>query len=154
MSANPQSVVRGGPEPVHVDGEAEAAIEPGQLLDYGTDAESFVTHGVDGVAAQPHFAETKEWGGDLESSTDSYDDAYASGDYIRTKVCQRGTRVQVQVAAGESVSVGDYLVSNGDGNLRVAALTGTSPDDDGAVIARAREAGSETTSFHINAEIC
>jgi hypothetical protein len=47
------------------------------------------------------------------------DDAYAAGDPVQVMIARTGDRVNAILADGETAVIGNWLVSNGDGTLRV-----------------------------------
>jgi len=53
-----------------------------------------------------------------DNVTAGIDDDYADEDVVLVNVPGKGSKVQVRVANGESIAIGDYLVSNGDGDFK------------------------------------
>lgn len=131
--------------------EADEAVTPGHLVEYDDDVSLGIKHSTAGGPCAVRVALTKEWGGDAEDDTDPIDDAYADGDAMRVAVLQAGARYRALIKASENITPGDFLVSAGDGTL--AQLDGTSPEDAGAVVGVAREAGNETTDFRLEVEV-
>lgn len=134
------------------DGEVDSGsggVTPGYLVEnYGnTDYDVHATAG--GSRPEARFArKAGEIGDDIT-------DAYAAGDWIKVALCERGVKVHAFLAAGENVSEGELLSSNGDGALR-SAEDGTSPDGEDAAVARAAEAldnGSGTTEVRLDVEV-
>lgn len=85
---------------------------------------------------------TAQGGGNLHFATEytpsgrTIDDDYASGDQVIFKTFQPGASVYALVpAAAAAITEGDFLVSNGDGTLRLQTATST-----GVQIAQALEA--------------
>lgn len=88
-------------------------IYPGMLLERTYSSGSKVkAHSNAGQNAQPLFAiEDALQGNDI-------DDAYSSGALVRCEYFRSGDEVNAILADGESVTVGDFLESNGAGYLR------------------------------------
>lgn len=134
------------------DGEVDSGsggVTPGDLVAYYGNADYDVHAAAGGSRPAPRFArKAGEIGGTI-------DDAYAAGDHVKVAYCNGGVRVNARLAAGETVSEGELLSSNGDGSLR-SAEDGTSPDGEDAAVARATEAvdnGAGTTPVRIVAEV-
>lgn len=107
-----------------------AAITPGELLEY-SGADAIQPHSTAAGAALALFAvENDVRGKDL-------DEDYASGQTVQMIVASPGVRIYPLLADGEDASVGSYLVSNGDGALRVFV---PASDSIGAIVAQAVEA--------------
>lgn len=90
---------------------AAAAITPGFLVER-TSAGTIQAHSSAGQNAAKSFA--------LEDALqgDALDDAYATSDRVQFGVFQRGAEVNALLANGETVVIGDFVESNGDGYLR------------------------------------
>lgn len=134
--------------------EADESITPGHIVEYDSgdsDIGLGIKHSTSGGAGAVRVALTKAWGGDAEDSTDPIDDAYSDGDAMRVAVLPEGARWRALIAAGENISVGDFLVSAGDGTLQ--QRDSTSPEDAGAIFGVAREAGNETADFRLEVEV-
>lgn len=124
-------------------------ITPGYLVEkYGNS--DYDVHATAGEAApEPRFA--RKFG----ELGDEITDDYAAGDHIKVALCPRGVKVYAFLAAGEAVSEGELLSSNGDGSLR-SATDGTSPDTEAAAVGRAAEAvdnSSGTTEVRVEVEV-
>ena len=94
-----------------------AVITPGALLEL-TSAGLVKAHSDAGGVALPMFALEDELQGK------EINDNYAANDKIQVWVAVRGEIVFANIADNEDVSIGDYLVSAGDGTLRVAGSSG------------------------------
>jgi hypothetical protein len=91
---------------------ANAAITPGMLVELMS-TNKVRAHATDGGNVLPMFAiEDALQGKDI-------DDAYVAGDQVRCWIPQRGDEVYAILADDESASIGSFLVSHGDGTLRV-----------------------------------
>jgi hypothetical protein len=103
---------------------AAAALSPGHILEK-TSAGTCQKHSLEGGAAERMFAEIDA----LQGNTLS--DAYATGGLVAINLEQRGNDTQAFLKAGESVSIGDILISGGDGTLiaEVSASSGTTDND-------------------------
>lgn len=104
---------------------AAEAISPGHLIEENSDGE-YKKHDSSGGAAMRLVAEIDA----LQGNT--LEDDYAADDLVSANVELPGNEVQMFLAAGENVSIGDDLESAGDGTLQ--AYTS------GEKIAKAREA--------------
>lgn len=102
--------------------DAGGAITPGHLVQLDSDGDVTVNSSA-GVACQKAFALEDE----LQGKTIS--DAYASGDKVQVWNCVPGEEVYALLADGENAAIGDKLVSNGDGQLKVMTA-----DSSGAVV--------------------
>jgi len=89
---------------------AAAAINPGNIVEK-TSAGKVQKHSTEGGYAQVAVAVEDA----LQGKTVS--DAYASGARVTYHILQRGTRFMALLKAGENVSIGDALVSDGAGRL-------------------------------------
>ena len=102
---------------------AAAAITPGHLV-VRNSSDEFAVHA---DAAGPHgsaFAVEDE----LQGSTIT--DDYATGDRVQVNYQQKGNEVMARLSpdlAGTPVVIGDFLESNGDGDLRLISGTNEQP---------------------------
>lgn len=111
---------------------AAGAITPGMLVARAAGGK-VQAHAAEAGIAQPAFAiEYGFTGGGI-------DDAYAADDQVVFKVYTPGSGVYALLAAGEDAAENAYLVSNGDGTLKVLAAA-----EGGTVIAQAIEAVDNT----------
>lgn len=125
---------------------AYAAITPGNLIEiYSTDG--YVRkHSTEGGNAIPMFAlEDELQGKDI-------DDDYAAGDKVQCWIPGRGDQVYALLEDGETIVIGDWLMSNGSGRLQKVDAETLSAAEAISVIAQALEAldlsgssGTETT---------
>lgn len=104
---------------------AGAAINPGEWLDLNASG-NVILHGTAGGAMTGLVA--------LEDSLqgNGLTDAYASGDQVQCWIPGAGDQVYTILADGENVAIGDYLESDGNGQLRALAS--------GVAVAQALEA--------------
>jgi len=127
MSVN--KIIRGGNAHYEqLDGEADEALTPGELVEGES---SFAAHATDGGPASAEFVRARKGLGD------TIQDDVPSGEYCRVAQCAPGVKVYGFLAAGESVTEGDFLVSNGDGSLRAYDAAGG--DTPGMVVGKATE---------------
>lgn len=110
------------------------AITPGALLELTSD-DLVQAHSEDGGLVLPMFALEDELQGK------EINDNYVANDKIQVWVAVRGEIVNALIAEDEVVTVGDFLVSNGDGTLRVLGST-----DTGTIVGQAVEALDMTDS--------
>lgn len=91
--------------------KAAAAITPGMLIELAS-ATTVQAHSSAGQNALPIFA--------LENALEGegISDAYAADDQVQCWIPGRGDQVNAILADGESVSVGDFLESDGNGRLQ------------------------------------
>lgn len=89
---------------------AVAAITPGHLIEI-TSAGKFQKHSTEGGYAARIFAEISA----LEGETTA--NSYAADDLVSANIEMPGNDVQAFLQAGENVSIGDKLISAGDGTL-------------------------------------
>lgn len=106
---------------------AAAAITPGMLVELTSDGE-VQAHSSAAGAAEKMFATEDQFQGKTIA------DAYAADDLVQCWFPQRGDVVYALLANGEDASIGDKLVSDGNGAL---AVVGSGEDN---VIAVALEA--------------
>lgn len=92
---------------------ADANIVPGHLLEL-TSAGKVDSHSNDEGRALPMFACEDELQGK------AIDDKYAADAPVQVWIPYRGDIVNAILAVNENVAIGDYLVSNGNGELRKA----------------------------------
>jgi len=109
------------------------ALTPGMLLEI-TSADLVQAHSTDGGTALPMFALEDELQGK------EIDDNFAVSAKIQVWVAVRGEMVYALIADSETVEIGDWLVSAGNGKLRVAE------SDDNSIVGVAVEAIDMTDS--------
>ena len=91
--------------------KAHAAITPGHLIVLNSDNEVAVHTSADG-AVLPMFAiEDELQGNDIAT-------AYSTGDKVQVWIATRGDIVNAILLDGETVVIGDFLVSAGNGELK------------------------------------
>ena len=117
---------------------AEDGIYPGMLLKLDSNGK-FAIHDDAGGRAEALFAEEDA----LQGKT--VDDAYSAGDTVTAILPGLGSEVRALIADGNDVSIGDRLVSNGDGRLKPLSNL-DSPGADVFVIGVATEACDLTGS--------
>lgn len=94
------------------EGLASGAVSPGMLLEQtSATAMTVKAHATEGGYAERLFA--------VEDALQGHtiDDDYSSGDLVQFHVVEPGAVVQVLVAGGSNVSIGELLISDGDGAL-------------------------------------
>lgn len=97
--------------------EALAAITPGHLIERA--AGGVQVHSTGGAGGNPHFALEYSYTGR------GIDDAYADGDQVVFKTFYPGASVYALLEDGNNVSVGDFLISEGNGLLSLQAADST-----------------------------
>lgn len=120
---------------------ASGAITPGQLIEQNA-ATTYRCHaGADAVAATSFAVED-----DLQGKEIGED--YVTGSKVFFKIFRRGDKVFAMLENGQNISINDFLVSNGNGNLKVDASPVGAP-----VVARALEAVDLSDSQDVDARI-
>lgn len=128
----PETILLKG-DPIYNEKEAGGAITPGHLLEFS--GSNVVVHATAGGKAAARFARENDIGGD------DIDHAYASGEVVLYMECPPGTEVLALLADGENASVGSYLESAANGELRVVdADTSAGTIVVGSIIAQAIQA--------------
>jgi len=126
---------------------AAGAITPGHLVKV-TSSDAFIVHPTVGGAVIPIFALEDELQGKVIT------DAYASTDRVQANICQRGDEVNAILATSQTIIIGDYLESAGDGTLAKAQAQGSVSDGESypnRIVATATEAVTTTGAV---ARIC
>jgi len=124
---------------------ASGAVSPGFLLAL-TAAGAVIAHNVEGGIGERLFA--------LEDALqgNGLDTDYADGDLVPYLIANPGDEVYAFVKAGENISIGDQLVSAGDGTLISSASVGSGVTVD-QVIGVAVEAVDLQASGSVNTRI-
>lgn len=89
-----------------------SAITPGQLIEVTSSGEVQEHSTAAGTEAQRAFARVEDYAGG------SIDDDYAVGDNVPYYICKPGDRVYGWLATGNDISTGDFLESDGNGDLQ------------------------------------
>ncbi len=92
--------------------EAAGAITPGHLIERDGSG-TVVVHNSADANAHRLFAIENDIGGD------DLNHPYVTGEIVRFAAMRSGDEVNALLANGENASVGDYLTSNGNGELKV-----------------------------------
>lgn len=108
---------------------AHAAITPGHLVQLNSDGE-VQAHAVSGGNAETAFAVED----DLQGN--GIGDAYGVGKLVQYEVLTRGSVVNALIVNGANVAKGNFLVSNGDGTLKVLVAQVDSAADVETIITR------------------
>lgn len=90
---------------------AYAAITPGMLVKINSDGKVLLHSTVGGIVAPIMFALEDELQGK------EIDDDYVAGDQVQCWIPYRGDQVYAILNDGQSVVIGDFLVSSGEGFL-------------------------------------
>ena len=114
---------------------AAAAVTPGDLLEI-TSSKKVQPHSTAGGAAQGKMVALETIHADGQG-TDQININYASGDTVYYAMAQPGDVYYMWLAGSENVSEGDYLESDGNGDLQ--AVTPGTDDTAGSLIAVAEE---------------
>ena len=96
---------------INVEYEANAELYPGHLIELISNGK-VRKHGTSGGSVLPMFALEDELQGK------GIDDTYAANAPVQCWIPTRGDEVYAKLAYGQSVTVGAFLVSNGDGTLK------------------------------------
>lgn len=116
---------------------AAATITPGMLIEL-TSADKVQAHSVSGGPVTPPMFALED-----ELQGNGITDNYVADNVVQIWVAGRGDQVYALLADGENASIGEKLVSNGDGYLKCAS--GDSGTDE-AFVAIALEAVDRSTS--------
>jgi hypothetical protein len=108
----------------------EAGIYPGMLLELNSDAE-VIKHDDEGGRAERMFAQEDALQGKTVATV------YTSGAIVGYILPVPGAEVNALIQGGQNISIGDELISAGDGTLKAASDVSSSVDE---VIAVAMEA--------------
>ena len=114
--------------------KAAGAITPGFLIEL-TSAGTVQAASEEGGTVLPMFAIEDE----LQGKTIT--DNYAQHDVVQCWIPQRGDIVNAILKQGETVVIGDYLVSKGDGTLKKYSARELTADDSGATLPDAKVVG-------------
>jgi len=101
---------------IYCENLADAALSPGHILEVNSDNE-VLKHNSAGAIAQIRVAVEDALQGKTVAT------AYAAAALVPNHIQRRGTKFQAMLFAGENVSIGDPLMSDGSG--RLIAHTGT-----------------------------
>lgn len=108
----------------HEEDIAAAVIKPGHLLATTNEGRQLpqscgkvIPHNVAGGVCEAKFALEDA----LQGKTIA--DSYAIGDIVGNVMCNRGDVVYAWLSEGENATTDEFLTSNGDGTLKVAAGT-------------------------------
>jgi len=99
--------------------EAATAITPGMLLEFNSAGKVGVHSTASGLAERIFALEDELQGKGI-------DDDYAVEDRVQCWFAGRGDQVYAIVGDGQTIAVGDFLESLGDGTLQKAATPGAS----------------------------
>jgi hypothetical protein len=119
--------------------EAAGTITPGDLIELDSSGNVQRHSTVNGNAARLFAIENALEGNDI-------DDDYASGDRVYYVHARPGDEIQAYLAAGENASIGSFLVSDGDGKLRVHTAASGEPEYLHSIIGIALEAVNISSS--------
>lgn len=109
---------------------AAGTIKPGMLVEL-TSANKVQAHSLNNGPALVAFATEDEFQGK------TIDDNYSADDKVQVWIPQRGDVAYALLAAGEETEIGDLLISDGKGALKVADASDAL---DGAIVGVALEA--------------
>lgn len=125
-------------EPLPKEGKAAAAITPGQLIKYDSTAGQVIRHATAGGSAAKMFA--------IEDSLQGkqISDDYAQNSRVQFVHAGPGDEINAILATSQTIAVGDYLESAGNGNLRKAS--GEESELPSSMIGIALEAVTTTSS--------
>lgn len=121
---------------------ASGTVKPGMLLAL-TSAGAVIAHATEGGFAERAFAVEDA----LQGNT--VDDSYADGELVSFNLVEPGAEVYAWVYAGESIVIGDELVSKGNGML-IEATSVTSGVTVEQVVAIALEAADLNDSGDVS----
>ncbi len=135
MAYNTIAIVETGM--IRKEAKADAAITPGMLLERTTTGVK--KHAGAGLVAQRMFA--LENLSVAPSATATIDTAYDTGERVQIGLFPPGGEVYALLANGEKAVIGNFLESNGDGQLKVlVADTSAGTIEVGSIVGVALEA--------------
>jgi len=114
--------------------KASGAITPGHLVEYFSTSGSVRVHSTAGNNALPMFALESELEGE------QIDHVLTSGEQIQVWTPRRGDWVYALLKNGESVAVGDFLESAGDGTLEAIENDSAGIEHVASIVGQAMEA--------------
>ncbi len=153
MANRPRQILLKG-DPIRKEGIATESITPGHLIDFvsgsaalaGNQSQSSKTmvaylrkHSQAGGNASPKFAFEQDYIGSVPPGV-AIDKVYHTNDEVFYGHGRPGDEILAWLAASNTVAFGDYLESNGDGTLRLAAATSAAASANERLIARSLEA--------------
>ena len=97
--------------------ETTEAVTPGMLLQPTSGAATIEVHDTQGGNVLPMFAFENELEGE------GIDDDFADGDKIQVWIPGRGDIVNALLRDEETIAIGDWLMSDGEGRLMLLAIT-------------------------------
>mgnify|MGYP007099586912 CR=1 FL=1 len=103
---------------------AYAAIIPGALVEATPGAATIRNHATAGGNAVPMFALEDELQGK------GIGDDYAAGDQVQVWIPNRGDQVNALLSTNQHIAIGDFMMSDGAGKLKLFAVTATESGDD------------------------
>ena len=112
----PNTTILRGDAVTYREDRANAAITPGQLIEFAANDRLQAHSSSGGYAARMFALECDFTGGTVTT-------AYASGDRVPYADCAAGTIVWAHLASGQNVARGDYLMSNAAGFLTARTST-------------------------------
>jgi len=125
------------------EGTANATIIPGMLVEQMSTGK-YRAHSTPGGNVLPMFAVEDELQGGLIS------DAYDADDPVQIWIPGKGDQANALLANGENAAIGNFLVSNGDGYLKVLDLQSADSDDALAAIYGQQIVGTAVTAVDMS----
>lgn len=118
---------------------AGGTITPGQLIMLNS-SNQVVRHNLAGGNVDAFFA--------IEDSLQGNEigDDYSSTNRVQCVNCVNGDEIYAILAPSQTITIGDYLESNGDGNLREHAVDSGTVIYTKTIVAKAKEAVTTTGS--------
>lgn len=111
-------------DPNRLQFEAGGTITPGDLLNLNSSA-AVIRHATAGRAHARMVAVENDIGGD------EITDDYASGEIVQVNACRPGDTVFMRLDTAQTITIGEFLESSGDGSLRafVADSNAIAPEE-------------------------
>jgi len=101
---------------------ANAALSPGHILELLSTGK-VQKHSAANMIAKPLYLALEN-----ELEGEGIDDAYAADDIVQVGTFRAGDEVNVILADGQTIVIGDLLSSNGDGTVQKWVVSGDSSD--------------------------
>jgi len=128
--------------------KATVAVKPGMLVQWDTNYDTVkpcvaIAGAVPGGASRKAFALENDLVGQGVGTSPATADAYDINDTVQYGIFHRGAEIQALLATGNNAAIGAPLVSNGAGNLKLAATTQGADDEE--ILGYAAEALNNAT---------
>lgn len=118
--------------------EAAGTITPGDLLDINSSSR-MLRHATAGLAHSRMVAVENDIGGD------EITDDYLVNEIVQFNACRPGDLVFMRLDTGQTIAVGDFLESSGDGSLRLFVVDSEAITPEEHIVGQAFQAVTTTS---------